>query len=117
MHPDGRWSRPLVVAGLAAILLGTVDPLEGSIVILAGIALAALGAFLARSPLRNRMYLALALAVVGIGAMWGLSAVGGFGGQSGRSTWWALTIAPYPVAWALGIAGAIQMLRRKPGGA
>jgi hypothetical protein len=115
MHPESRWPRGLVIAGLAAIALGTLDPLEGSVVILGGIALVTLGAFLAHSPLRSRMYMALALAVIGVGALWGLSAVGGIGGNSGRSMWWAVTMLPYPVAWVLAIAGAIQSLRRKPG--
>jgi hypothetical protein len=117
MPPESRWPRGLVIAGLAAIALGTLDPLEGSVVILGGIALVTLGAFLAHSPLRSRMYTALALAVIGVGALWGLSAVGGIGGNSGRSMWWAVTMLPFPVAWVLGIAGAIQLLRRKPASA
>jgi hypothetical protein len=114
MHHERRWSRGLVIAGLAAIALGTLDPLEGSVVILGGIALVTLGAFLVHSPLRSRMYTALALAVIGVGALWGFSAVGGIGGNSGRSLWWAVTMLPYPVAWVLGIVGAIQLLRGKP---
>jgi Predicted exporters of the RND superfamily len=117
MQPESSWPRGLVIAGLAAIALGTLDPLEGSVVILGGIALVTIGAFLAHSPLRSRMYTVLALAVIGVGALWGVSAMGGIGGKSGRSMWWAVTMLPYPVAWVLGIAGAIQLLRRKPASA
>jgi hypothetical protein len=107
-----RWSRALVILGLVAIALGTLDPLEGSVVILAGITLVALGAFLGHSPLRRRLYLALVLAIVGVATLFGMSAIGGIGGSSGRSLWWALTLLPYPIGWALAIAGAIQLLRR-----
>ena len=31
-----RWSRPLLRLGTAALVLGAIDPLEGSLVIVAG---------------------------------------------------------------------------------
>ena len=88
MHPESRWPRGLVIAGLAAIALGTLDPLEGWVVILGGITLVTLGAFLAHSPLRSRMYTALALAVIGVGALWGLSAAYGLVGVWPVTVWW-----------------------------
>jgi hypothetical protein len=42
---------------------------------------------------------------VGVGAMWGLSTVGGIGGSTGRSPWWGALILPYLVGWWLGIWG------------
>ena len=52
-----------------------------------------------------------ALVVVGIAALWGMSAIGGFGDTSGRSNWWALVMVPYPVGWVMGIVGGILKLR------
>ena len=43
------WSRILIVVGAVAMLLGTLDPLEGSLLILPGSGLIALGMFLRRS--------------------------------------------------------------------
>jgi 4-hydroxybenzoate polyprenyltransferase len=37
--------------------------------------------------------------------LFGLSAVGGFGGTTGRSAWWAVLILPYLAGWAVGILG------------
>jgi len=106
-----RWSRILVVAGLVAMAIGALDPLEGSLVILPGTGLIALGALLGNSP--HRMFLcgSFLLVAAGVGAMWGLSAIGGFGGTSGRSNWWALVLVPYLVGWIMGLVGAIQTLR------
>src|SRR5512134_2736608 len=84
-----NWSRRLVIAGLVLMVGGVLDPLEGSVVILGGSALSALGAFLSRSRYRLPAF-ALAMTAVGVGALLGLSTIGGVGGNSGRSAWWLL---------------------------
>lgn len=111
MHDAGRWPRLLVIVGLVAMVLGALDPLEGSLVILAGAGLAALGAWLGNSLHRMLVYWSFALVAVGVGALWGLSAVGGFGGKTGRSNWWGLVLLPYPVGWILGLLGANRIRR------
>ena len=45
------------------------------------------------------------LIALGVGALWGLSELGGFGGTSGRSNWWALLLLPYLIGWPMGICG------------
>ncbi len=112
-----RWSRILDIAGLVATVLGCIDPLEGSLIILPGTALVALSAFLARSRRSNLAILAFGLTAVGVGTLFGISAVGGFGGATGRPIWWALTLAPYPAGVVLAIvAGALVLaeLSRRP---
>lgn len=109
-----RWSRILVVVGLVAILVGAADPLEGSLVILPGTGLLAFGAWLGNSRNRRLLYWAFALVAVGVGEVWGLSAVGGLGGSTGRSMWWAILLLPYPVGWVMALVGAIRRLREAP---
>jgi hypothetical protein len=94
------------------MLIGTLDPLEGSVLILLGIAFIAAGAAAGHRPERAISYLALVLAIVGVGLLFGISAVGGVGGNSGRSAWWALVLLPYPIAWVLGLVSGIRLLRR-----
>jgi hypothetical protein len=93
------------------MVIGALDPLEGSLVILPGIGLVALGALLGNSRYRTLLLWSFVLVAVGVGALSGLSALGGFGGNSGRSNWWALAILPYPVGWIMGLIGAIRSLR------
>ena len=103
----GIWSRLLIMAGSGAMLLGAIDPLEGSVVILPGSGLVALGTYLEPSERRwlgCRLWTFILIAI-GVGAMWGLTAVGGFGGKTGRSMWWGLLILPYLVGWSIGIWG------------
>jgi len=100
----------LVIAGLALMAIGAIDPLEGSPVILCGIALAAVGMHLGRSRHRKLMSWAFGLAAIGVAAMFLLSARGGLGGTHGLSWWWGLIILPYPAGWILGLIGGIRRL-------
>jgi hypothetical protein len=104
------WSRILVILGLFGMLVGALDPLEGSIIILPCAGVAAIGVFIGHTSRRKLLYTAFLLIAIGVGAMFLFSAIGGFGGASGRSYWWALTVAPYPIGWILGIVAAILSL-------
>ena len=105
----------MLIVAMVAMILGAVDPLEGSVVVVGGTALAAVAAATSRARGRHFLYAALALVLVGVGVMWGLSAVGGFGGSTGRTLWWWAAIVPYPVGWVLGLVGAAKGLRGAAG--
>jgi hypothetical protein len=107
MNARNLWSRILIVVGSIAMLIGALDPMEGSLVILPGSGLVALGTFLGQSERRLLAYrvLVFILIAIGVGALWGLSSVGGLGGKSGRSMWWGALILPYLLGWSMGIWG------------
>ena len=104
------WPSVLVVVGLLAMLVGAVDPLEGSFVILPGSGLVAAGAYLGRSRYRTLLAWAFALIVAGVGAMVVFTALGGIGGHSGSSLWWGLFVLPYPLGWIIGLVGTVLRL-------
>jgi hypothetical protein len=108
------WSRLLTVVGALAMAVGTIDPLEGSLLILPGSGLVALGAFLGSTDRRRVRYWlwSFILITIGIVAMFALSAVGGIGGSTGRSMWWGLVILPYPLGWLMALAGGVVGLVR-----
>ena len=115
MNAPARWSRILVIVGLLCMLIGAIDPLEGSFVILPGIGMVALGAFLGKSRHRKLLYRSFVLVAVGVGALVVLSAVGGIrlsSKDAGHSIWWGLFILPYPVGWIMGLVGAILSLTK-----
>lgn len=107
-------SRIFKVVGCVAAVLGSLDPLEGSVLILPGIGLVALSMYLSGRDHRTVAYWGwtFALVVVGVAAMFGLSSVGGIGGRSGHSMWWGLLILPYPAGWLMALAGGIVGLAR-----
>lgn len=106
-------SRVLIVAGLAAMLVGAIDPLEGSFIVLGGVGVAALGATIDRSRYRRLLGASFALVALGVVLMVVLSWLGGVGGNSGRSIWWALLVIPYPIGWLAGLVGAIAALSER----
>ena len=69
-------SQVLVVVGLVAMLLGAFDPLEGSLLILLGSGLVALGALLGKNPQQGLLGVAFVLLAVGVGALFGLAQSG-----------------------------------------
>ncbi len=103
--------RMLLIAGLVLMVVGALDPLEGSVVLLVGSGLAALGGFLGRSARWRLQGWACGLIAVGVAALFGMSALGGLGEGTGRSMWWALILLPYPIGWVLGLVGAVLALR------
>ncbi len=116
------WAKALTVAGCVLFLVGTLDPLEGSIAILAGAALGAAGAGMGRQSEGSAVFWSwtVGLLVVGVAALWGLSALGGVGGDTGRSYVWLLFCLPYPVGWLMALGGIVTLgvrsLRRQRGG-
>ena len=114
MNTSKTWSRILVVAGGIVMLAGIVDPLEGSVVILAGSGLVTLGTFLGHAGRSLLVYwiCIFILIAAGVGAMFALSSVGGIGGTTGRSMWWGLPILPYPVGWIMGMVSLSARLIR-----
>lgn len=104
-------SRMLVVVGLLLMIAGALDPLEGSVVILGGSALVAAGAFFSHTHRYRLPLTAFVLIPIGVAAMFGLTAIGGVGGRSGRSMWWMALCVPYPIGWVMGLVGAAARLR------
>ena len=107
MNTRSIWSRILILVGSIAMLVGALDPMEGSVVILPGSGLVALGTFLGQNERRLIAFrvLVFILIAIGVGAMWGLSWAGGIGGNSKNSMWWGVLILPYLIGWSIGIWG------------
>jgi len=104
-------TRVLAAVGLVLMVLGALDPLEGSVVILAGSAVAVMAAWFGASPRYPLQTAGFVLVAVGVAALFGLSAIGGVGDGSGRTSWWLLLCLPYPVGWLMGLVGAARQLR------
>jgi hypothetical protein len=107
IHNRSLLARVLVIIGGIGMLIGALDPLEGSALILPASGLVALGTFLAHSEHRLVVYRmwVFVLIAIGVCAMWALSNAGGIGGSAGLSMWWGVLILPYLVGWSMGIWG------------
>ncbi len=108
-----KWIKVLFIIGIAAMIIGAVDPLEGSVVILAGSAFITLSTFLNKDRYRKIFLVSFLMIILGIFFLFYLSSLGGFGGNSALSWWWGLLIIPYPIGWLVSIALLIIMAFRK----
>ena len=91
------------------MVIGALDPLEGSVVILAGSGLVVLATWLGHRERGLCVYRTCLFGMIAFGviALFALSAVGGIGGSNGHSMWWGLLLLPYPIAWILTMANLV----------
>ena len=81
MNPTIVSSRILIAVGLLGTLVGAVDPLEGSFVIVPSVWLVLIGAFLSKSRYIKLLAWSFLLVMCGVGAMIVFTWWGGLGGR------------------------------------
>lgn len=114
MKADSGWVRIVYITGIVALVLGTIDPLEGSIVVATGSIFLSVAAFLSSDKYKKIFLAATILIIAGVSMLFYLSASGGFGDTSGLSWWWSALIVPYPVGWLISVVLIIlKSLKRK----
>ena len=106
----------LLKIGVAIILLGSLDPMEGSILINLGSVLVSVCGYLLNKRWKWWSISASMLISIGVISLWSVSALGGFDPKT--EWWWLLAILPYPVGW-LGVLFtfiymAIKQFRLEP---
>ena len=104
MSTKPNWPRIIFIIGMVGLIIGILDPLEGSLVIAPGSVLLALGAFLLHDRYRKVFLAACIMIVIGVAALFYISSLGGFGGTSALSWWWGVFILPYPIGWLLAVS-------------
>lgn len=98
-HPTKfRWHRHLYITGLVACIVGALDPMEGSIVIVFGSALLALSSYFLKDRHAKHFLLHFIFIAIGVVALFTISDQGGLG-PNDLSWWWGLFILPYPLGW------------------
>jgi len=108
------WTRAIYSIGVIAIIIGALDPLEGSIVIFTGSVLLALSTFLTRDRFWKVFLSSTLMIGIGVAALFYLSSLGGFGGTSTLSWWWGTLILPYPIGWlVVVIVLIVRLFKRK----
>jgi len=101
----------LFIIGIVAIIIGVIDPLEGSAAILAGSLLIALSSYFLKDRYWKWFFVGFIMIAIGVFFLFYFSSLGGFGGNSKLSWWFISLIIPYPIGWLLTII--ILILRSK----
>ncbi len=93
----------LFIIGIVAIIIGVIDPLEGSAAILAGSLLIALSSYFLKDRYWKLFFVGFIMIAIGVFFLFYFSSLGGFGGNSKLSWWFISLIIPYPIGWLLTI--------------
>jgi hypothetical protein len=109
MVAKAKWTRVIYFVGVVALIIGAIDPLEGSLLIIAGSALLALSAYVNSDRHSKIFTTSLIMIVIGVFFMFYFSSIGGFGGTSKLSWCWVLLILPFPIGW---ITIIVVLIRR-----
>lgn len=96
--------------GIALVLLGSLDPMEGSILINLGSILLAISGMILGRRWKWWSMMASIFITIGVISLWSVSSLGGFDPET--EWWWLLAILPYPVGW-LGLLFAFIYLTSK----
>jgi hypothetical protein len=114
MNEKTKWTRVIFIIGVIALIIGLIDPLEGSIVIVSGSALISLSVCLTRDRHWKIFLVSFIMILTGMFFLFYLSSLGGFGGNSELSWWFGLLILPYPIGWLISIVLLIVRAFYKP---
>lgn len=106
---NAQWNKWIYIIGIILFFIGVLDPLEGSVIIALGCIFITVALYYRQDSYRKIQLLSTVLILLGATMMFILSALGGIGGTSPYSTWWALSIIPYPLGWLLSF---ILLIRR-----
>ena len=94
------------LTGILLFIVGKIDPLEGSVLIVVGSLLMTFWAFLVRSPRLDMHKWATALMIIGVLALFILSYLGGIKTDDPWKVIKWIIIAPYPAGWLLTVVGS-----------
>lgn len=108
-----NWLRIAWLFGVIALIIGVIDPLEGSVLIVLGSIVLAVTAYLKNDVHWKVFMIAALLIITGVSFMFYLSSLGGIGGDSDKSLWWGALIIPYPAGWLLAVIMLIIRAVRK----
>jgi len=106
------WNAIFFRIGVVLFIIGTLDPMEGSILILIGSIVFAAISISTQKKYWKAFTFAAILITIGVAALFLLSSLGGFGGKSSLSWWWGLTILPYPIGWLMNVIFLIKTRRK-----
>jgi len=107
------WIQVVFIFGVIALIIGILDPLEGSVIIATGSLLIALSSWLKNDRHKRIFISCFILIAIGISFLFYFSSLGGFGEGATLSCWWGILILPYPVGWLITVSLLIVRVLQK----
>jgi hypothetical protein len=112
MKSARTWEKVAFVLGIVLLVIGALDPLEGSVVIVIGSFMLALTSNLLNDRYKKLFFYTFLMILTGVFFLFFFSSFGGFG-EGHLSYWWGLLILSYPIGWLSSIIILIIRAFRK----
>lgn len=110
MKEKTKWTRIVFITGVVLLIIGALDPMEGSVVIATGSALTAVSTYFTKDRHWKIILASFIMIAFGVFFLWFFSSLGGF---PPLSWWWAPLMIPYPAGWIMIIVVLIKRAMRK----
>lgn len=101
MKNQPQWIRIIYIIGVVALIIGALDPMEGSVLIALGALLTTITTFIAKDRHYRFFLVAGIMILFSVAMLWYVSALGGFDPK--KQWWWLIILIPYPVGWLMEI--------------
>ncbi len=113
MKEKTKLTRILYYAGVVAMILGAVYPLEGSVLILSGNLLLVISMYITNDRQRKQFLATLIMIAVGVFFIYFTWSLREFGGTSKLIWLWDILILLYPAGWIFAMVMLIIRVRQK----
>jgi hypothetical protein len=97
-----NWIRIAFIFGVVSLIIGVIDPLEGSVVIALGSMLLTFSTYMQNDPHWKGYLAGSVMILTGVSFLFYFSTKGGFG-ESAMSWWLGILVLPYPLGWLLSV--------------
>jgi hypothetical protein len=102
MRTKINWIRIAFIFGVVSLIIGVIDPLEGSVLVALGSILLSVSTYMQKDPQWKFYLTGSVMIITGVSFLFYFSTLGGFG-DSAISWWWGILILPYPLGWLLSV--------------
>ena len=114
MKEKSKLAYVLYLIGVVVLIIGAIDPLEGSVLILVGSALITFSTHKTQDRHWKIFATTFLMIVIGVFFLFYFSSLGGFGEHSALSWWCGTLVLPYPIGWLTSIITLIVRAFKKP---
>jgi hypothetical protein len=106
------WIRVAFIFGVVSLIIGVIDPLEGSVLIALGSILLTFSTYMRKDPQWKGYLAGSVMIITGVSFLFYFSTKGGFGDS--MSWWLGILILPYPLGWLLSVIMLILRIFKRP---
>lgn len=99
METFKNWRKVLYIGGIIMFIAGTIDPLEGSVIIALGSICMSIAKYASSDRYTKFFIYSAVFIIIGVAFLWFISSLGGY--DPVEEWWFNILILPYPIGWLI----------------